>query len=71
MSDKAAEDLRARVESAVRCWFADHAEAGETLTRIKYQLDVSYAEFSETTKSPLLGGGKPTSVAPDLHIESQ
>jgi hypothetical protein len=70
MSEEAAEDLRGRVESAVRCWFADYADAGETLTRIKYQLDVSYAEFSETTKSSLPGGGKPPSVAPDLHIES-
>jgi hypothetical protein len=47
MSEEAADDLRERVEAAVRAWFAEYAEDRETLTKIRYQVDVSYAEFRD------------------------
>jgi hypothetical protein len=42
-----ANELRERVEEAVRVWFREHAAEGDMLTRIRYQLDVSYSEASD------------------------
>ena len=61
MTEGAAETLRDRVEEAVRAWFEERAEAGDMLTNIRYQIDVSYSaagDFVEHSAGTASRGGQ-------------
>jgi hypothetical protein len=53
VTDFRANELRERVEEAVRVWFREYAAEGDMLTRIRYQLDVSYSEASDYSERTL------------------
>jgi hypothetical protein len=47
MTELKADELRDCVEDAVRVWFRERATEGDTLTRIRYQLDISYSAVGD------------------------